>query len=343
MELGVSVIVCSFNGAERIPDVLHHLANQVFHDQTIPWEVILVDNASTDNTREVALNSWKGDPEKFRVIRENRPGLSYARMFGIANSRYEYLSFVDDDNWVENNWIEEVFNILHTYNNVGMCGGLGEAVIEGTPPYWFARYQDAFAVGPQASQEGLMLDPDRVYLHGAGLCIKKTVFNELIERKFSFILSGRKGKKLSSGEDSELSYAVRLIGYDLYYNPNLKFKHIMSQNRLTFSYLTRLSSAFGRAYVVIELYRAVLFSVPSSKPVFTYNPYLSIILSVKNLLKTIAFYCFDYIFKRENKDNDILMVHFLMNSITEKFRLLNKYPEIIKSIIHLKQNSCSKI
>lgn len=343
MELGVSVIICCYNGATRIPEVLHHLANQVFHNQPIPWEVILVDNASTDNTREVALNSWKGDPEKFRVICENQPGLSHARMYGIANSRYEYLSFVDDDNWVENNWIEEVFDILHTNSNVGMCGGLGEAVIEGNHPYWFTKYQDAFAVGPQAPQEGLMLNPQRVYLHGAGLCIKKTVFNQLIERKFSFILSGRKGKKLSSGEDSELSYAVRLIGYDLYYSPNLKFKHIMSQNRLTFSYLTRLFSAFGRSQVILELYRAALFSYPSSRPRFVFNTYLSIILSIINLVKTIAFYSFDSIFNKKNKDNDILMAHFTFNSVVEKFRLLHKYPTIINSIIHLKQNTCSRI
>ena len=89
--------MCCHDGASRLIASLEHLkAQQVVNRQ---WEVLLVDNASTDGSGQLALSFWQNGPAPLRVVRERRLGLSYARERGLAESRYEFLGFVDNDTW----------------------------------------------------------------------------------------------------------------------------------------------------------------------------------------------------------------------------------------------------
>ncbi|HLB90290.1 MAG TPA: glycosyltransferase, partial [Terriglobales bacterium] len=109
---GVSAIVCCYNSASRLPATLAHLASQRCEGR-FPWEVILVDNASTDGTGRIAQELWPQDaPVHLRVVHEARLGLAYARQRGISAARYELLSFVDDDNWVCPNWVQLVWELM---------------------------------------------------------------------------------------------------------------------------------------------------------------------------------------------------------------------------------------
>lgn len=82
MELtGISIVICCYNSAQRLPLTLVHLAAQKVADN-FPWEVIVVNNASTDNTEEAAFSSWDRESIEMRVVYEPQPGLSYARHRG---------------------------------------------------------------------------------------------------------------------------------------------------------------------------------------------------------------------------------------------------------------------
>src|SRR5438067_13925901 len=98
---GVSVIVCCHNSAARLPPTLQHLAKQRLPDLT-PWEVLLINNGSTDDTCAVAGQVWRteGSPAPMRIVDQPKLGLSYARERGIATASYDTLVFVDDDNWL---------------------------------------------------------------------------------------------------------------------------------------------------------------------------------------------------------------------------------------------------
>ena len=196
IQIGVSVIICCHNSAERLPEVLEYLKQQNF-TLPIPWEIVIVDNASTDNTAEIAEKYWKGDKKIINIISEPNPGLSNARIAGINNARYEYLTFIDDDNWICNDWVERVFSILNKHSDVAICGGKGSIVTDGEIPKWFDKFQNAFAVGNQFETEG-SLDNSRFYLYGAGLSIKKSILNKLFTKGFKFLLTGRKGTLFGS-------------------------------------------------------------------------------------------------------------------------------------------------
>src|SRR5260221_12813032 len=110
---GISVILCCYNSAQRMGETLTHLANQEL-DYPIVWENILDDNNSKDNTLSVAKEIWHslhvGIP--FKIISENKQGLAHARRRGIDESKYGYLLFCDDDNWLEKSYLQIAFELL---------------------------------------------------------------------------------------------------------------------------------------------------------------------------------------------------------------------------------------
>ncbi len=252
MEPGVSIILCCHNSEKRLPKVLDCLNNQK-NISDISWEILLVDNASTDGTVEIAKRYSTACKLPIRILPESRIGLSFARMTGINASRYDIICYVDDDNWLNDQYIASVYQIMMTHSDVGLCGGYGIAAFENDPPAWFNNFQEAYAVGPQGKEAGY-LPGNCSLIYGAGLTLRKSAWLKLENNGFNYILTGRKGKSLSSGEDSELCLAIQLAGYKIWYDPALTFEHFMPSVRLTYAYLIKLFEAFGRSDVILGIY-----------------------------------------------------------------------------------------
>ncbi len=254
MSESVSIVVCCHNSARLLPETLACLSAQQFSASQPGCEVIVVDNASSDDTSAVARARWPGDsPIPLRVVAEPKLGLSNARRRGIAETKYEIICFVDDDNRVSSDWIENVARVMSERPEVGACGGQIEAAPETVLPAWFDRFQNYYAVGQQSEHAGDVTE-SRGYLWGAGLCLRKKAWAMLAESGFDFTLADRRGESLSSGGDAELCYALRLNGWRLWYEPSLKMRHYLPASRLQWSYLRRLSRAFGAATAGFDSY-----------------------------------------------------------------------------------------
>jgi len=99
------------------------------------WEVLLIDNASTDDTALVAKVFWdKNGNVPLRIIREETPGLSHARERAFREAKYEIISFIDDDNWVCVDWVARVVSFFREHPKVGAVGARGHEVTEGVFP-----------------------------------------------------------------------------------------------------------------------------------------------------------------------------------------------------------------
>ena len=213
----ISVVICTFNGAKRLVPTLEHLRQQKRAEQ-IEWEIVVVDNASTDNTAAVARTLWPtNNPVPLTIVRESEQGLSNARRCGVFSAKHDIVSFVDDDNWVDENWIALTAKIFAENHDIGVCGGRGIAVFEGTKPDWFERFQDSFAVGTQGRHRGIL--PDDRLLWGAGLSIRAKALRTLFEAGFQQINSDHTGTSLVSSGDYELCCALRLTGWKLFTIP----------------------------------------------------------------------------------------------------------------------------
>ncbi len=249
---GISVILCCYNSSARLPATLQHLSAQEFAG--FPCEVILVDNNSTDNTQAVAGMYWSSNglnEVPLRIIEERRPGLSFARSAGIENSRYEFVIFCDDDNWLESAYIQKAHNILSQDVTIGVLGGLNTAVADIEFPIWFQDIQDAYACGPQASQDGELT---RQYVFGAGMVVRKEIFLLFRRIEVQSVLADRKGEELSSGGDSEICHLALMLGYKLFYSSELRLRHYMEAKRLKWDYLVRMVLGHAQSGYKLQYY-----------------------------------------------------------------------------------------
>ena len=252
IDSGVSVVICCYNSSKVLPKTLEHLSMQIVSD-SMNWEVVVIDNASTDETAETAIRLWKeyGSPTELSVFQESTPGLSAARKLGTLKSRYETLIFCDDDNWLCDSYVSKAYEIMKE-SSISVCGGEGNAVSDVPLPDWFKKNQRSFAVGPQANETGSI----NAYPYGAGMVLRTSVLQKVYQLGFESQLSDRKGKQLSSGGDGEISEWMAIIGAgNWYFDSALKFDHYIDPERLSLSYLNRLNVGFGQMTPVIRLYK----------------------------------------------------------------------------------------
>jgi glycosyltransferase involved in cell wall biosynthesis len=322
---GISVVVCCFNSEKRISKVLSHLLQQQ-NGNTFGWEVIIVDNASTDQTKSVARSSWDHPSVELKIVDEPNPGLSHARRKGLDVSKFNIISFIDDDNWVEDHWVEKVYHYMSQDPDIGILGGRGIATFETDPPEWFIHFQDSYAVGPQAKASGKV----QKILYGAGLSIRKEAWNHLVDNGFEFILSDRKGSSLNSGGDSELCLAVLLSGYHTYYVDDLTFYHFMPAVRIQWKYLVDLEKAFGRAAPVANIYFSFLREKGWGKLKYE-NPFFALLNSLYNLLKILPEFV-PIIFRKKEGEKSYLMIHYHSQSLLGSVRLFWKIRGMVRKI-----------
>ncbi|MBF2067333.1 MAG: glycosyltransferase family 2 protein [Calothrix sp. C42_A2020_038] len=253
MTTGVSIVICCYNSSQRLPKTLEHLAAQKLTSD-LPWEVIVVDNASTDNTAEIAKTSWSSTAVPLRVVHEHQQGLIYARHRALIEAKYDIIGFVDDDNWVCPEWVQTVAEIMTQHPNVGACGGCSSVVSDVPIPSWFERYQGDYAVGSQAPKAGEITEQGRDFLWGAGLSVRKQAWQQILDKGFEPLLVGRKGTALSASEDFEFCLALRAAGWQLWYDPRLQLQHCLPASRLQWSYLRRLKRGIGASSVGLDHY-----------------------------------------------------------------------------------------
>lgn len=235
---GVSVVLCCYNSAKRLPETLNHLfAQQV--PEGLSWEIIIIDNNSTDDTVQVAsgCRDLYGKDIAFRIVPQPVPGLSSARDKGIETAKYDYILFCDDDNWLDPNYVANGFAFIHPDATIGVAGGLAVAEPEPPVPSWFEQRISHYAVG---DQEKFAADG---WVYGAGSICRKNVLLQLKAMGWKQVTSDRLGDVYLYGGDNEICYMLKLLGYTIRYNASLTFKHFIPQERLNEGYIGK--SAFG--------------------------------------------------------------------------------------------------
>lgn len=263
MTQGVSIIVCTFNGANRIKKTLNAILNL---ESFVEKELVLVDNASTDDTQHQVQVFFEENPPGFEVklVREENPGLLYARVAGIKSARFDLLLFCDDDNWLFPDYLTIGTKHFKSNPNIGVVGGQGIGVLELEKPIWFDKYQKSFALGPQSKKSGIVEEyPGHVY--GAGSFFRKSPLLKLINSGYRFQLTGRTQNQVISGDDLELCWLMQMQGYEIYYEEKLKFYHEIPASRISTNYLIKMKSGTAAGGALLFVYRFLMTKSSSSK------------------------------------------------------------------------------
>jgi len=257
---GVSVIICCYNSASRLYETLQHLSQQEVPENFL-WEIILVNNASTDNTVELATEAWKSfnrNDNIFRIVEEQQPGQMFARKKGVKEAAYEHVIFCDDDNRLDKHYVFYAHETLLKDNNIGAAGGQNLPVTNAEKyPDWWEPYKDKYALGIPARESGDV--SHRGFVLGAGLVTRRALFLQAFDDKYPSLLNGRNGESLSTGDDFEYCKRILLWGYRLFYEEKLILEHFIPKERLTVSYRDRLMQGIEEASIILNEYdKAIL-------------------------------------------------------------------------------------
>jgi glycosyltransferase involved in cell wall biosynthesis len=229
MAEGVSVIICCYNSESRIEETISYVANQKVPSH-INWELVVVNNASTDNTSLIASQSWinRMPNASLKIVDEPNPGLASARLKGIAVAQFDVLIFCDDDNHFDPNYVFRANHLMHANPRVGVIGGWVKPKLPFYPGKWIEDFYSALAIGKQVEKDDTV-----EWVFGAGMILRKEIFNTLKKQKIDLLLTDRVDTKQTSGGDAEICLAARFIGYTIFYSNSLMLEHKIAAHRLT--------------------------------------------------------------------------------------------------------------
>ena len=262
-----TVIVCTYNRAANLPRCLGALAEQQGVDDR-EWEVLVVDNNSSDNTAETARALSNTLPIKIRCVRETEQGLNFARNRGIRESNGRYFCYVDDDILVSKNWLSSLFAAFEN-NDADAVGGrihldpgvrLPQWIRPDTDMMGFLGYQDLGDVP-------LRLDGNDRYPFGGNMAFHRRVvdrigfFNPLLGRKGA----GRKRSELFKGAETDYFHRLAAAGdAHIYYEPRAIVYHQIQPFQLEKRYFRTIhfNAGYQRAYFDDTSFRHRLLGIP---------------------------------------------------------------------------------
>lgn len=310
----ISIIICCYNSTLKLPKTLEHLAQQKV-SKDLSYEVLVVDNASTDNTAEFAISYWAtlNTQISLRIVREETPGLLYARISGVKAVETELLIFCDDDNWLREDYVQKAVEIMHADPTIGALGGQGKLAPGILAPDWWGEYQGNYAVGKQLPETGSA--NKRSFVYGAGLVTRKSLALKIFDTEYPLLLTGRKGNQCLSGEDWEYCQRTLMLGYNIYYSEKLFYWHDVAAGRLTMEKLQELLHSFELGKSIAEKYKYIqkfYFESSSSKILRLLKRYAKyLIANTNNRDRKLELLRYQFCLCKKNKIKDIEMSNII--------------------------------
>jgi len=146
MSLDFTLAIPTYNGANCLPKLLDKLRQQTGVEQ-ISWEIIVVDNNSSDNTAQVVqeyqANWLPGVPVKY--IFEPEQGAAFARLRAVKEAQGELIGFLDDDNLPNPDWIAQAYLFAQEHPQAGAFSGQIHGEFEVEPPENFPTHSSLFS------------------------------------------------------------------------------------------------------------------------------------------------------------------------------------------------------
>jgi glycosyltransferase involved in cell wall biosynthesis len=251
----LSVVVCTHNPRpEYFSRCLKALEAQTLSVDR--WELLLVDNASDSGKAPRPDLSWH---PRARLVCEPRLGLTPARLRSIHEAMGGLLVFVDDDNVLDSDFLETALRVSEAKPFLGSWSGQCRPGFEEQPPEWTRRYWGNLVIRQFDKDvwSNLPRLPDSMPC-GAGLCVRRDValqylhLHESGKRSFQF---DRAGGTLLSGGDNDLAACACDIGLGLGLIASLKLQHLISPQRLTVDYISRLGEDIAFSSTLLDAER----------------------------------------------------------------------------------------
>jgi GT2 family glycosyltransferase len=259
-----SIIICTRNRSRDLRMCLGSIGGLVPPGDG--FEVIVVDNDSSDDTRQIVADAAADNPA-IVYVREEKLGLSHARNRGVGQARGEFIAFLDDDAWPEPPWLGKLMEAFSD-PRIGCVGGRVRPFWRQEPgwPAWLPERLICFFTVVDYGPGRVLHYPD--YPAGTNIAIRKTALGRV--GGFSHDL-GRVGESLLSMEEVDLCLRLEQAGYEIRYAPDAVVHHTVHEERVSREWLEKraywqgVSAAIiehdrmSRGYVLTKLLKYLLF------------------------------------------------------------------------------------
>ncbi len=230
MEL--SVILCTYNRCHNLKPCLAALARQEGVDG-VAWEVVVVDNNSTDATRATVESIAAEGPIRIRYTFEGEQGLSAARNRGIQEAAGRYLCFIDDDIEVTPGWLAALYHCFQDFR----CDAVGGPIHLHPPrplPTWIRPDMQGFLGFRDLGAEQRRLDGRHEFPFGGNMAFDRRVVERigLFDTELGRKGEGRCREELFKGEETDYFLRLAAAGGTIYYAPGALVFHQVLEHQL---------------------------------------------------------------------------------------------------------------
>jgi glucosyl-dolichyl phosphate glucuronosyltransferase len=238
-----SIIICTYNRCKCLSSVLEDIEKLVV-PQDLTWEVLIVDNNSTDQTKSVIDSFIRKRPEIFRYVFEGRQGKSFALNAGVEAACGQILVFTDDDVQLDPYWLLNLKKVFDEYDCAGVAGRI-VATWTCEKPGWLPtdgpyRLMDVIVQFDHGDSNREL----RKLPYGANMAFRRGMFEKY--GLFRLDLGPRPGSKIYH-EDTEFGLRVKNGGEKLLYAPEAVVYHPVEESRVTKEYYQSWYFGFGGA------------------------------------------------------------------------------------------------
>lgn len=254
----VSLILCTYNRCRSLARALESVVASTLPD-SVRWDVLAVDNNSTDHTRKVIEDFSGRYPGRIHYMFVPLQGKSHALNAAIRAARGDVLAFTDDDVIVERNWLR---NLTAPLDDGRWSGTAGRITLgnDFSPPPWLS-VGGSFNLGGSLVQfdEGDTQAELTKAPFGANMAFRRSMFEKYGNFRTDL---GRKGRGLIGNEDTEFGQRLMAAGERLCYVPSAVVNHPTPPERLTKRYFRAYWFSYGRSVVRQAGKRLPLWIIP---------------------------------------------------------------------------------
>jgi glycosyltransferase involved in cell wall biosynthesis len=240
----ISVAVITFNRSRQLRQALGGIVRQDYPADR--WELLVIDNNSTDDTRDVIASFVTASPAPRRIL-ETRQGLDYGRNRAVEEAKGDLIVLVDDDILVEPDWLSQLVAPFssESAHKIGVVGGEVIPVFPDGIPAWQEGTHRPLGFRSDPGP----LPPNQAPM-GANFAFPKWVFVRfgLFDTRLD-----RQGSRLFGGGDSQMIRRLRSVGLEAWFVPGAKVLHQIPAERLTLGYSLRHAFDSARSRVADQV------------------------------------------------------------------------------------------
>jgi len=218
--IDLTVVIPTYNGASGyLEKVLNALKRQI-DTENISWEIIVIDNNSSDKTAFLVSEYQKSWSKRYplRYALEPKQGSFFARKRGVEEARGKVVAFIDDDNLVANDWIDQAYKFGKKHPRAGAWGGQIHGDFEVKPPKYFSRIASILAIVERGAKE-YPYKRRKLLPPSAGLVVRRNAWKACVHgQSMSISIGTLLNKDPTTNSDLKMLRYIHKGKWEIWYN-----------------------------------------------------------------------------------------------------------------------------